>query len=451
MKSFKAICVQDNKKIDFVLSWESKEEVRLKLHSQWYSVIEVIEIESSSINTDGFFYFEIISENWDIKKWQIKSNDIFKAYIKLVEDLKYNVLYIYEKKDTELEEKKITTWKIKESYELYNKKNPSQNTKEKEEENIRKKLEEQKKAKNNEEELAITDKRIIKSYALIDKIIDKINNLKESFRDFITPENLFKLNELVGLLKQLKNITNVEQIKLKCQSYVLEVWKIELEILEQDKNLAKYNLTRETNKLLSNLWASKKIKDDSDISYKIKFFIEDFKNKFKKNKNLDKTSYTYLKALRELNIYKKKLNSEKINILKSILTFNKEKLKIAKLRQKTILQNMEILKSRIYWKKVSYTKIVKWMKYYNDVFVYFINQIGNIFTYIVFIYSLFFILYSILYNFFPDIFKFNNNIILLISFISFLGLLLKLSKNVLIFVIFIFLYINFFIYFKINF
>ncbi len=51
--------------------------------------------EFSTTQTGGnFFYFDVLVNN-QLKSGKIQSDDIFKSYKKLIEDLKYNVVYIY--------------------------------------------------------------------------------------------------------------------------------------------------------------------------------------------------------------------------------------------------------------------------------------------------------------------------------------------------------------------
>ncbi|NCO32234.1 hypothetical protein GW891_05765, partial [bacterium] len=53
------------------------------------------------------------------KNGQIQSTDIFKAYIKLVNDLHYQIISIYEDINATEEEKRFTTSKIHSGYLLY--------------------------------------------------------------------------------------------------------------------------------------------------------------------------------------------------------------------------------------------------------------------------------------------------------------------------------------------
>ncbi|MDD4530073.1 MAG: hypothetical protein PHO80_00790 [Candidatus Gracilibacteria bacterium] len=450
MTNFKAICILGNKKIELIVNGENKDDVRIKLHSQGYSVIELIEIDISEIDKDNFFYFDILMSDKTIKKGQIKSEDIIKAYVKLIDDLKYNVIYIYDKKESDENNKKIITRKVQESYKIYKQTNKQKKEEESKEKTFNKK-ENRALKKEEESDNLLLDKKLQKYYSLVDKTILKIVDLKDNYNNSITPEQNLQLSESIIGLRQLKNITNIEQIKIKCQSLLIEVGKIEVFIIKENKDTKKIELLKETNKLLKNFGSTTSIKTGESTTNKAKRILESiFKKKEKKEGGqADKTSYSYLKSLRELNIYKKKLTKENINIFKNIIFYNSNNLKIALLRRKTISQNIEILKNRIYGKKFSYTKIIKGFSYYSDFLIYFTNKVGDFLLYVVFMYSIFFIFLLFLNKIF--VFDFNINILSIIAMLTFLGFLLKVSKNFLVLLFSIVIYIVFVVYIKINF
>ena len=57
-------------------------------------------------NNSNFFYFDAYI-NGQLKSWKIQSLDVFKAYKKLVDDLGYDILYIYTTEGMNEEQKKI--------------------------------------------------------------------------------------------------------------------------------------------------------------------------------------------------------------------------------------------------------------------------------------------------------------------------------------------------------
>lgn len=77
------------------LSAVNREQAREILHKQGYSIIEIQEVVDTSLLQEGTFLFFDILVNGVLQTGKIQSNDIFKAYRKLVEDLKYDVVAIY--------------------------------------------------------------------------------------------------------------------------------------------------------------------------------------------------------------------------------------------------------------------------------------------------------------------------------------------------------------------
>lgn len=56
--------------------------------------MEIKELSETEVSGSNFFYFDVIL-NGQTKSGKIQSDDIFKAYKKLYEDLGYNIVYIY--------------------------------------------------------------------------------------------------------------------------------------------------------------------------------------------------------------------------------------------------------------------------------------------------------------------------------------------------------------------
>ena len=116
---FQAICTKWHKKLTISISANNVDEARSMLHKQGYSIIEIHEvIDKSSLEEGNFFYFDMIANGW-VQTGKIQSDDIFKAYKKLVEDLKYDIVYIYNLPEMLEEQKKIITAKVKDGYRLY--------------------------------------------------------------------------------------------------------------------------------------------------------------------------------------------------------------------------------------------------------------------------------------------------------------------------------------------
>ncbi len=210
MKSFQSVCSKNNQKITLVIQAETLEDARHKLHIQGYSVIEIEEYVSNPSDMgamNNFFYFDAVVGG-ERKSGQIQSNDIFKAYKKLVEDLGYDILYIYTTKNATDEQKKLLTLQVKESYDIY--------VKQQGESNIDKTLLKQHEEKvNNENHIdAALEKEIIKYVALIEVVIKKIENINTNYASYVPYEKREKLEQIRGSLMQVRSTTNVSKLKL---------------------------------------------------------------------------------------------------------------------------------------------------------------------------------------------------------------------------------------------
>lgn len=182
MQTFQAVCAKNNRKIELIVRYNSLEEARVDLHAQGYSIIDIKQIEERE-TVGQVFYFEILLDGKK-KSGQIQSGDLFKAYIKLVDDLRYNVVAIYEDINSTEEEKAFVTSKIQASYLLYK----QQNTKK---EGIKEVKIEQTAQKSNDASDISTSyvgKEIQIYYTLIDKILLKIETLLVKFSTEISDE-----------------------------------------------------------------------------------------------------------------------------------------------------------------------------------------------------------------------------------------------------------------------
>ncbi len=437
MKSFHVVCAKDNKKIELVLKFNSVEEVKKWLHKQNYSIINIEEIKDEMINKTGLFYFDTII-NWKIETWEIQSDNIFKAYIKLIEDLKYNIIYIYENKKSEEREKIINTWKVKEAYKIYLERKWKDTT-----------IKENIISKKEEELPDFLKKELTYYYNLIDEVLLKIEFILNNFNTQIWSEKASKLDYLYSTLKQIKNITNINKLKIIWEAALLKIWELQLELISKNILTSKKEIIKETNKLLKKIWSSKQILlEEDNILSKIKFLIKDFSNFFKNwenNKN-ELNQFVYYKVLREYNIYKQKLKDINLKILKYTFLFKTTELIKLKIKKKLILQNIQLVKNRLKNNKFSYTKIIKWFEYYKNIILFLLQNLWDLFIYIIFFYLLFFIYINV----FTQI-TISNYIINIIVLISFLGLLLKHFKNLTLIFIWIIFYTIFFIYLTINF
>ncbi len=448
MQSFQAICAKNNQKVELIVQYNSLEEARQALHNQGYSIIEIKSVEGKE-NQGKVFYFDIII-NGNKKSGQIQSADIFKAYIKLVNDLHYQVIAIYEDINATEEEKKFTTSKIHSGYLLYLEQNTRKEVKKED------KIEQttQVQAAYSDISNTFTWKEILRYYLLIDKILQKIENILSTYKEFIQPERKTKLQCFLTTLKQLKNTTNIDKLRIVSESALIKIGEIELELIQWNKTIEKKDFLNETNELLKKFGSWIKIRNpDTDISLKIKRIIKDIytdlitkKENIQEEKKIDTQSFIFYKNLRELSLYKEKLHIVQKDLFIATILFQKEKITRLSIRKKLIIQNIQLIEKRIKNVKFSYSSIVKWIEYYTDITIFLCKLIGEYILYIIFIYSIFFI-YSSLWNFH----SFNYSVLFLIVLLLFFSFLTRIIKNNSFIIGYIGIYIFFCIFLQLNF
>lgn len=123
MANFVAICSKNGQRIELSLSRGTIDEAKAELHNQGFAIIEIREAEAASVESDAAkslstFYFDILVDG-KRKSGQIKSSDSFRAYIKLVDDLHYQVVSLCDNPDASEEEKKFFTNRIREMYAVF--------------------------------------------------------------------------------------------------------------------------------------------------------------------------------------------------------------------------------------------------------------------------------------------------------------------------------------------
>ena len=448
MQSFQAICAKNNQKVELIVQYNSLEEARQALHSQGYSIIEIKQIEDGK-NQWKVFYFDVLLDGFK-KSGQIQSDDIFKAYIKLVNDLHYQVISIYEDINATEEEKKYTTSKIHSGYLLYLKQNTKKE--EKKEEKIEQTTQVQ--ATYSDISNTFVGKEILKYYLLIDKILQKIENILATYGSYIEPERKTKLQNFLIVLRQLKNTTNIDKLRIVSENALIKIGELELELIQSNKMEEKQNFLSETNELLKKFGSSTKIRNpDTDISLKLRRILNyAYETYFTKKeapvieKKIDTKSFVFFKNLRELNLYKEKLRSVQKDLFVATILFQKEKVVRLTIRKKLIVQNIQLIEKRIKDIKFSYTSIVKWIQYYSEVVIFLSKLVWGYITYIIFLYSLFFI-----YSFMRWFHLMNYSILFIIVLLSFFSFLTKIIRNNSYIVVYIGLFVFFYIFLQLNF
>lgn len=401
---FQSICSKWSKRLTLTLSANDIEAARNILHGQGYSIIELHEAVIDSVSSEwNFFYFDA-RVNGILQSGKIQSTDIFKSYKKLTEDLKYNIIYIYTNEWMPEESKKIITAKVKDWYRLYKE---SLGEDMDEQDILRSKTEDQQEMQEISGEVL---KEIEKYSKVIDSSIEKIQNIFLRYHDKITPEHKVNLENLENSLIQSKWTKNLWKISTTVENGLKMIWETELALMKTGMTDEKQKFIDETNALLKKVWSHDRIEVESEkkdtIEYKLNHLFDKTKkidpikvpwdvnistNPVKKDTN----SFIYFKNKRELDIYKKKLNTTEIDIIKKFLTFQFSQWKKLLLKKKLISQNIEIIDNRINNRVISYTKILHGIEYYIDGIFNFIRSTTSVLIYTIFLYT---ITYIVLYT-----------------------------------------------------
>lgn len=404
MKNFKVEVSKWLEKYNLIKKAESEVILREELHKEGFAVLSVVLMDDFEISWNKFF-FEI-NQNWNLKTWTILSNDIFKAYLKIKDELKYDLVYIYQNKDTSLEEKQKIIYELKEQYRIYLQTNKKELEK--------KQIEEKQKIKEIVEENTSSfqmKKELDETYKIIDKVLLKIKYfLTWESKEYLDFEKKQKLTDINNLIIKLKSSTNIQKLRQVWEIALTKVWEIELEILENKKTQEAELLLSETNKLLRQIWSKTSfIQKEKDLKYIFLNFLNDFKWLFdflakKKPKfEIDKKSLNYLKTKVLIEKYEKRLKELNKEILKNIFIYiiptekNQEKKINYFFRKKVIKQNLIILKSRLTWKTFSYTKIIKWYNYFIDKFLWILKFFIQPIFIVIFIYSFLFLILNLIW------------------------------------------------------
>lgn len=421
--NFKFTVSKNQRKYDLIIKANSEIEARDRLHNEGYSILNVEQIENLNILGNKFLF--TVVKDLDIKNWIIYWEDIFKVYVKLKKEFDYDIISLYaeQDKDKSEEEKKEILKKIEEEYFLFSNKW------------IKKEIAEQKEIKKIQDKENILEqdfylkKELEETYKLTDFVLQKIQDIINNKFFEIEKEQKEKLIFVYNSLIAIKNWRNINKLREIIELALIKIWKLELEYLEKTKDEKISVLLKETNNLLKSAWSKTQIiEKDKDIVYILKqkylSFIKYIENFKKEDKNkLDKETHSYIKTL----VLLKKYQEKKEEVLKEykknfyFIFWNKERKEALSLKKIVINQNISILEAKLKGKIFSYTKIVKWYKAFETLFLKMLNVFLNHISIIVFIYCLVFLIFI---NF--GYFSFINLYINIEGIILFIYLLLVL-------------------------
>jgi hypothetical protein len=349
---YQATCTKWNQKLTLSLTATSIEEARSMLHAQGYSIMDIREFDNVSLQTWNFFYFDA-NMNGMIKSGKIQSDDIFKAYKKLIEDLDYKIEYIYTSEGMDEEQKKVITAKVKDGYTMYLQSQWIESG------NKRVKTE-------KEEDVSEISPQVLKELAhyneVIDSTIEKIQNLLLKYHNTVTPEKKKALEAQEMILAQAKWGSNLWKLKNIVETALTQLWALETELIQWGMEWEKKQLLEETNNLLKQIGSSNRIDtaSEDDIWKKITQFFEKIQKKQEEKpaqeeqkKKVDTNSFVFYRNLRELNIYRQSLKETQMKILKAFFSFQFQDLKRLLLKKKLLSQNITIIDNRIHNRNIS--------------------------------------------------------------------------------------------------
>jgi len=456
MPNYKFIASKNQKKYDLIIQSNSEEEGRERLHKEWYFILNVEKIDDLNILWNKFLF--TINKNWEIKNWIIYWEDIFKVYLKLKKDFEYEVLSLYnelEKNKTEIEKKEILK-KIEEEYYLFI-------NKDKKNEKINDDPNQKKQEDNILEKDFYLKKELEETYKLTDFVLKKIQNFINSDTLEIPEIQKNKLSVIYNTLISIKNSKNISKLKEVLELALVKIGKIELENLEKTKNKKLLLLLKDTNNLLKQVWSKEQIiQKNNDVWYLLKtfftfiwnFIISLFiKENDNKKDSIDKESHSYIKTLVLIKKYKEKEQETKKEILKNILFFWKDKEYISNLflKKAVIKQNLSILKAKSEWINFSYTKITKWYKKIEILFLELLRYLTKEIWIIIIFFNIIF-LTIIALNYFSILsLPININWIKLIIYFNFALILSLLTRWFFSFIFYFVFFIFFHIFFVVNF
>ena len=152
------------------------------------------------------------------------------------------------------------------------------------------------------------------------------------------------------------------------------IGEVELALLKIGMTEEKKQFLEETNALLKQVGSKNRIESQADKENSLEFKLNNLFNRPKKvdapvvsqekKEKKDTNSFIYFKNKRELDIYKKKLNSIEVELFKALFSFQFLQFKKLLLKRKLVSQNIEIIDNRINNRIISYTRMIHGFEYY---------------------------------------------------------------------------------------
>ena len=453
MQKYKIVASKSQKKYTLIISADSESDARDRIHKEWYSILGSSVASEKEILWKKFI-FQVEKEG-KIKNGVIVGKDIFKVYMKLRDELEYNIICLYPEWDeahSDAQKKQKIMHQLEQWYLLQQQKVSGKKNLKKKEDNfyLKKELD-----------------TVAKLVASVIKKLDTLMSKSEIYN--IDQEKLWKLQQLYNKLIHIKGSTNLSKLKEIGELALIKVWEIELQSIEQDKNQKSSVLLHETNDLLKQIGSDQHfIEKDKDIKRMIREAFSDLKKTLslpelkkvfipRKDKNvIDTQSYGFLKTVLLLEKYQDRLHENtkemRKNFMLFILPFKKsqQRDKIF-LTRRVLKQNISILKAKKTGSLSSYTWVRKgYHKITENIFKN--TQYFQKFLFgCIVIFSAFFFLVLLSQKFNIWFLGVNHQGLLFFLFFFFLFLALTCARNIFMTFTSIVFFAFLFIFFKVNF
>lgn len=125
------------------------------------------------------------------------------------------------------------------------------------------------------------ERQVMKYHALIEKIVVKVEYLVTHFSEQLGEDRVFRLKELITALKQLKNIQNLDKLRIVGEAALEKVGQLEVELIEKGFIKEKKEALKDTNVLLKGLGSSKRvILPEDDFVVQVKNLWKSFRENY---------------------------------------------------------------------------------------------------------------------------------------------------------------------------
>lgn len=391
MKTFRIVASKNNNKVTLVNQYDSLEEARSDIGRQGYAIIEIGELKEG-MTLEGIFYFEIQTSD-GIRKGKIKSDDIFKAYIKLVDDLGYKVLFIYDRVDATDEYKKLMTVNIEKSYIIYQEQAGKK----------KKTITTDPKEKDASENFA-AKKEIERLHIVYAKMLTKAETLLNTYREDLSSDVRNDLGDIINHIKTIGSISNIDRLRAFGEESLRKIGAAEISIINKRSIHEKKAFLEETNKLLKGVGSHKAVThEDDSILGSLKKIFEPLLARLKSKKTplrvvkpnislesseikqgathkvVKKGSYLYYHVLKDIESYKKKKRIIFREWLHALFRLDSEGIRSKKIKLGLITQNIRLLNARLSGRTFSYTKIIQGVHFYLRQLLVLIQGFANLY------------------------------------------------------------------------